>query len=105
MDLNELILRYMTLVSDGEHPDYIRDEGVPSDITPVEPESMIATTDAAETETADAESEEEAAEEAVEETEETTEDSAEETETDSDDVSTDEESDESSADDTDKEVE
>jgi len=30
MDINETILRYMTLRSDGKHPDYIRDEGEPS---------------------------------------------------------------------------
>lgn len=32
MDINENILRYMTLQSDGKHPDYIRDEGEPSDV-------------------------------------------------------------------------
>lgn len=31
MDINENILRYMTLQSDGTHPDYIRDEGEPSE--------------------------------------------------------------------------
>ncbi len=33
MDLSETILRYMTLRSDGAHPDYIRDEGEPSGTT------------------------------------------------------------------------
>lgn len=31
MDINERILRYMSLKSDGKHPDYIRDEGEPSE--------------------------------------------------------------------------
>jgi hypothetical protein len=31
MDISENILRYMTLQSDGTHPDYIRDEGEPSE--------------------------------------------------------------------------
>jgi len=30
MDINEHVFRYMTLRSDGKHPDYIRDEGEPA---------------------------------------------------------------------------
>ena len=39
--LNEFILRYMTLVFDGNHPDYIRDEGS-SDAEPVKVPAAIA---------------------------------------------------------------
>lgn len=44
--LNEFILRYMTLVFDGTHPDYIRDEGSSdTDSTKTAPVSAVATID------------------------------------------------------------
>ena len=33
LDLNERILRYLTLLSDGKHPDYIRDAGISTDMS------------------------------------------------------------------------
>ncbi len=38
MDIFESILRYLTIQEPGPHPDYIRDEGTPGDVTPIEPE-------------------------------------------------------------------
>jgi len=32
LGLNENILRYMTVVFDGKHPDYIRDQGIKSEV-------------------------------------------------------------------------
>jgi len=43
MDINEHVFRYMTLRSDGKHPDYIRDEGEPTSVAkkPPRPQKTI----------------------------------------------------------------
>jgi len=46
LDLNERILRYLTLHSDGKHPDYIRDEGITN--LSVAPQKELETTESIE---------------------------------------------------------
>ncbi len=70
--LNENILRYMTLVYEGKHPEYVRDETMPSS-TPA-PEPVKETEDEGEE---DVESADESAEESAEENEEAGEENAE----------------------------
>ena len=43
LDLNERILRYLTLHSDGKHPDYIRDAGISTDLSDVPEETSEIT--------------------------------------------------------------
>ena len=40
LEINEYILRYLTIKSEGKHPDYIRDQGVPSSYSSEPKESM-----------------------------------------------------------------
>jgi len=73
MDINERIFRYMTLLSDGKHPDYIKDEGEPADLAPApstvsEVPVQDEETDVESSEDVDVDEKEEA-DEAVEETE------------------------------------
>ena len=50
LDINEYILRYMTLLSDGKHPEYIRDEGVPADLSSSSQQSSVISESIDETE-------------------------------------------------------
>ena len=43
LDLNERILRYLTLLSDGKHPDYIRDAGISTDMSAAPPKASEIT--------------------------------------------------------------
>ena len=50
LDLNERILRYLTLLSYGKHPDYIRDAGKPTDLSDVPQEAAEITESIGDTE-------------------------------------------------------
>jgi len=104
MDLNEQILRYMTLISDGIHPDYVRDEGTPDESTTTASTPVVekvASDDTVASET----TEETASDETVETVEAAAEESAPETTDESDDTASEKPAEEAAADDDEKEVE